>query len=183
MRVVGYVREATGNEAGQPAFAQSEKIRRWAANTGHQLVAICQDVRTPGRALGREGFRAMLGIVSAGQADAVIVPDLSALSADKITQEVIIWDLRRREVAVLSADDDEAELLADPPRDQIRLIVRDVLAKASRHEEDLGILTPELPRPHPQPIITLDDSSDVIVELIPAGRTAALPPEALKPAR
>ncbi|MGD2051618.1 MAG: recombinase family protein [Acidimicrobiia bacterium] len=182
MRVVGYVREATGMETGQPAFAQSEKIRRWAANTGHQLVAICQDVRTPGRALGREGFRAMVGIVAAGQADGVIVPDLSALSADKVTQEVVIWDLRRREVAVLSADDDESEQLADPPRDQLRLIVRDVLAKATRHEESLAFLS-ELPPTHPEPVITLEDSSDVIVELIPAPATAALPQEILKPAR
>ncbi len=183
MRVVGYVRESTGMETGQPAFAQSEKIRRWAANTGHQLVAICQDVRTPGRALGREGFRAMVGIVAAGQADGVIVPDLSALSADKITQEVIIWDLRRRDVAVLSADDDESEQLADPPRDQLRLIVRDVLAKATRHEENLASLRIELPRAQPEPVITLEDSSDVIVELIPAPHTAALPQEVLKPAR
>jgi hypothetical protein len=182
VRVVGYVREATGVETGQPAFAQSEKIRRWAANTGHQLVAICQDVRTPGRALGREGFRAMVGIVAAGQADGVIVPDLSALSTDKITQEVVIWDLRRREVAVLSADDDESEQLADPPRDQLRLIVRDVLAKATRHEESLAFLR-ELPQTQPEPVITLEDSSDVIVELIPAPRAAALPQEILKPAR
>jgi len=182
VRVVGYVRESTGMEAGQPAFAQSEKIRRWAANTGHQLVAICQDVRTPGRALGREGFRAMVGIVAAGQADGVILPDLSALSADKVTQEVIIWDLRRRDVAVLSADDDESEQLADPPRDQLRLIVRDVLAKASRHEDSLAFLH-ELPRTQPEPVITLEDSSDVIVELIPAPRAAALPQEVLKPAQ
>ena len=69
LRVVGYVRETAGPQEGQTAFTQSERIRRWASDHGHQLVAVCQDVRQAGHALGREGFRALLGIISAGEVD------------------------------------------------------------------------------------------------------------------
>ena len=55
MRVVGYIREASADD--EPAFAQSEQIRRWIVENGHRLVALCQDVRTPGHAVGREGLQ------------------------------------------------------------------------------------------------------------------------------
>ncbi|MFQ5554879.1 MAG: recombinase family protein [Acidimicrobiia bacterium] len=167
MRVVGYVRDAAGPAESEPAFSQAERIRRWVHDTGHQLVAICQDVRTPGHSLGRDGYKALLGIVGAedAEAEAVIVPDLTVLSPDKVTQEVMLWDLRSRGVAVLSVDEDDQTALTNPPSEQIRMIVRDVLAKVALHTELLGT-------GRPTRVFSMDPDgdeadSDVIIELIP----------------
>ena len=160
MRLVGYVRETAGPQEGQTAFTQSERIRRWASDHGHQLVAVCQDVRQAGHALGREGFRALLGIVNAGEVDAVVVASLEAFSLDKVLQEVMLWDLRTRNVAVLSADDDDLPGLKDPPDDPTRLLVRDVLARVADYREAHADAGPTM--------IAVDDGpADIVVELLP----------------
>ena len=163
MRVVGYVRDATGPSESEPAFAQSERIRRWVNDAGHHLVAICQDVRTPGHPLDRDGFRAVLGIIGVGQVEALVVPDLTVLSPDKVLQEVMVWDVRRRGVTVLSTLAEDHDRLTDPPSEQIRLVVRDVLAKVSLHQELTGNDVP------PGTVLSLGRAvgeSDVIIELI-----------------
>lgn len=165
MRVVGYVREAPGPQEGETAYAQAERIRRWIADAGHQLVAVCQDIRTPGRELGREGFRALLGIVSAGQVDAVILPELDSLSPDLVTQEIMLWDLRRRDVRVVTTLEEEIGFLEDPPADNSRLLLRDVLAKIGDYLEGIeGVDSAPPPTPA---LVRVDETMDVIVELIP----------------
>ncbi len=174
MRVVGYVRDTPDPSEAEPAFAQAERVRRWINDSGHQLVAVCQDVRTAGRPLGRDGFRAMIGILGTGEAEAVLVPSLDALSPDKVAQEIMLWDLRARGVAVISAAETDLDLLADPPSDSIRILIRDVLAKVATHVEMVG--APVIPMTEPAapglPIATEPqeeaiDDSDVVVELIP----------------
>jgi DNA invertase Pin-like site-specific DNA recombinase len=172
VRVVGYIREASAE--GEPAFAQSERIRRWINENGHRLVALCQDVRTPGHAVGREGLQSIVGIISAGQVDAVVVPSLTTFAADKVTQEVIISALRTNGVTLLSTDTVDIDQLADPPTDNVRLLVRDVLAKQARFDEILSL--PDAGEPEPE-IVRIDDAPDVVIELIPAERSEALPVE------
>jgi hypothetical protein len=126
---------------------------------------VCQDVRTPGRELGRQGFRALLGIVSAGQVDAVVLPELSVLSPDKVTQEIMLWDLRRRAVTVVTTEESEVAALEDPPRDGSRMLLRDVLSKIGDYlteMEGMSTVTPPAPT-----VLRVDEASDVIVELIP----------------
>lgn len=179
LRVVGYIREASADS--EPAFAQSEQIRRWISDNGHRLVALCQDVRTPGHAVGREGLQSIVGIVSAGQVDAVVVPALRTFSPDKISQEVIMWDLRSHGITVLSADPADLPHLSDPPADNVRLLTRDVLAKAARFGEILmqpsRVVQPDLE------ILRIDEVTDVVVELIPPEPAEALPPGQIRPAR
>lgn len=170
MRVVGYIRETSAD--GEPAFAQSEKIRRWVSQNGHRLVALCQDVRTPGHPVGREGLQSIIGIISAGQVDAVVLPSLATLSPDKVSQEVILWDIRGYDIAVLSTEAEDISQLTDPPTDSTRLIVRSVLAKAARFHEILSLPTPLPAEPE---VIRIDDAPDVVIELIPAESNAALP--------
>jgi DNA invertase Pin-like site-specific DNA recombinase len=175
VRVVGYVRDAVDPHEGEPSFSQSEKIRRWTTDNGHQLVSVCQDLRTPGRELGRDGLRALIGIAAAGQVDAVVVSSLSAFSPDKVTQEVMIDDLRARNVAVMTVDEHEQDLLEDPCPDQIRLLLRDVLAKARRHKALFGMIGTPSTVPTE---FTTDAGSDVVVELVPPLRepdTAGMP--------
>ena len=160
MRVVGYVRELFGPEDTDPAFVQGETIRAWVRQTGHNLIALCQDVRQEGHGLGREGFQALLGIVTANGADGVVVPALSALSPDLMTQEIMIWDLRRRGVAVMSIDDADHQLLLTPTKE--RLLLRDVLARLEDYYEWARPLTTEEEAEE-------DGTGDeVVVELIPA---------------
>ena len=182
MRVVGYIRESPDPQEGEAGFAQAERIRRWVNDNGHRLVAVCQDVRALGHSLGREGFQALVGIVAAGQVDAVVVPSLETFSPDKVIQEVMVWDLRRRDISVLSTAEDELPLLEDPSVDQIRMLVRDVLAKADRHDDlvrTIGATEGEASGPT---ILRVDEASDVIVELIPPTR-AFDPSERVRPAR
>jgi DNA invertase Pin-like site-specific DNA recombinase len=163
--VVGYVRDAVDPHEGEPSFSQSEKIRRWTVDNGHQLVAVCQDARTPGRNLNRDGLQALVGIVDAGRVDGVIVATLSAFSPDKVVQEVMIDDLRARDVTVMTADESELPHLEDPPSDQIRLLVRDVLEKARRHRDLVAPVKQEsVANPRAE---NPDESSAVIVELVP----------------
>lgn len=177
MRVVGYVRDTPDPSEAEPAFAQAERVRRWIKDSGHQLVAICQDVRTAGRTLGRDGYRAMIGVVATGEADAVLVPSLEALSPDKVTQEIMLWDLRARNIAVLSATETDLDLLSDPPPDSLRILIRDVLAKVVDHVDMVGagalpLRQPEAPGLPPAAEAAGADEADyddsgVVVELIP----------------
>jgi DNA invertase Pin-like site-specific DNA recombinase len=136
VRIVGYVRESSDPAEGPTAFAQQEEIRRYTARHGHALIALCQDARTPGHPLGRTGYRSMLGVLGTGEAEAVVVASLDALSGDMIVQEILLWDLRARGVRVLSAAPSEEELLGMTP-DPTRMLIRDVLSRVSQHAEEL----------------------------------------------
>ena len=182
MRVVGYIRETPDPNEGEPAFAQGERIRRWIADRGHQLVAVCQDTRVPGHALGRDGFKALVGIVDRGEADAVLVAQLDAFSPDKVAQEVAIHEIRRRGGKIVTTVDDELDLLEPMPEDRIRMVIRDVLEKSARFNENLG---PEGDPSEGEPDETADppesESTElgVVVELIPPDHPAENPSSAI----
>jgi DNA invertase Pin-like site-specific DNA recombinase len=158
VRVAGYVREAPSLEDGETAFAQSEHIRRWAADSGHHLVATCQDGRDPTQPLGRDGFRALLDIARSGSADAVVVSELSVLSSDKVTQEIILNHLRDLGLTVVTTQADDHGELLDVPDDHTRLVVRDVIAKVESFRREFTDSTDE----HPD-----SSTADVIVQLMP----------------
>ena len=161
MRVVGYVREAPGLRDGDTAYAQTEQIRRWTNELGHVLVAVCRDTRTPGAPLSRYGYRALLGIVRSGDADAVVLQDLAVLSPDKVFQEVMIDDLTNAGATVIPLDEADTEALQHAASDHTRLIVRDVLAKVRAYRSDFGFEDEPAPP-------AVDQPSDVIVRLIPS---------------
>lgn len=161
MRVVGYVRESADPADTRSAFAQQEELRRYASEHGHQLVAVCQDVRAPGRAPARDGYLSVLGVVSGGGVDAVLVPGLDTLSRDSIVQEIILWDLRARGVRVVSTDPVDLTLLDDtavPAAD--RLVIRDVLERVEQHRRQVGTPADEPPETGPP--------GDVLVRIIEA---------------
>ena len=158
MRLVGYVRESAAPSESDSAYAQSDRIRRTAVDGGHSLVAVCQDVPRPGLEQSRDGYLALLGVVDAGQVDGVVVSSLSALSADMMSQEIAIWDLRRRGVVVVSAEPAEVAELAQPPEDRSRLLVREVLARMDSYQSSLGKLVP--------PVAVDQPPQDVTIELI-----------------
>lgn len=162
MRLVGYVRESTAAADMESAYAQSDRIRRAATDGGHALLAVCQDVPRPGVEQSRDGYLALLGVVDAGQVDGVLVASLSALSADLMMQEIMLWDLRARGVAVLSAAPEEVGALADPPEDRSRMLVREMLARLDEYRSSLGRTV--------QPVAVEAPPGDVTIELVPAKR-------------
>ena len=168
MRVVAYVREAVDPAEERPAFEQQEQIRRFAASHGLQVVAVCQDVRQPGRALGREGYLSLLGVLASGNAEAVLLPGVATLSSDLVVQEIMLWDLRSRGAQVLSADPADAGVLSDAAADADRRFVRHVLARVAEH----GALAASAPPPAPAPPTPADG---VVVSLV-TDRGAESPP-------
>lgn len=135
---MGYVRQSADPSEARPAFAQQERLRRYAAEHGHNLVAVCQDTGTAGNASRRDGYLSLLGCIAAGQVDAVLLPDLATLSSDQIVQEILLWDLRSRGVPVISADPDDLVILdAQRPPEPTRMVIRDVLQRVSEHTRAL----------------------------------------------
>ncbi|HHC08189.1 MAG TPA: hypothetical protein ENK55_05685 [Actinobacteria bacterium] len=158
MRVVGYIREPSVPADTETAFVQSERIRRWTAEYGHQLIAVCRDVAAADGEASRDGYRALLGILGTGDVDAVVVASLEALSPDKVLQEIMIKDLRSRGVTVVSTDPEDVAELADTEAAPLRVLVRDVLARLDRYREEMAVV--EAPTPVP--------ARDLVVELLPA---------------
>ncbi len=158
MRVVGYVRETPGSDSADTAFMQAERVRRWVARNGYDLISICQDGSISGD---RDGFGAVMGIISSGQADIVVVPTLEALSPDKVTQEVMLFELRNTGISVASTEESDLLALSVPPIDPARLFIRDVLEKAQllNHIEFAAPI--EMPAQNPEP-----ESPDVIIEFV-----------------
>lgn len=162
VRVVGYVREASNLTEGETAFAQSERVRRWTADSGHHLVATCQDGRDPTQPLGRDGFRAVLDIARSGNADALVVSDLSVLSSDKVVQEIMLDYLRGLGLTIVSTNEPDHSELLEVPDDHTRLVVRDVIAKVDEFRR-------EFPESLAEPLdpTDADADADVIVQLMP----------------
>lgn len=159
MHVVGYVRERPGSDSTDTAFMQAERIRIWVARNGYDLISICQDNAHSSE---REGFGAVLGIISSGQAELVVVPTLEALSPDKVVQEVMLFELRETGISVASTEEGDLPALAVPPSDPARMFIRDVLEKAvgfrgTRETNPTELSAVESP-PEPAP--------DVIIEFV-----------------
>lgn len=160
MRVVGYVRESA-DPAGTNAFAQQEEVRRFAAEHGHLLVSVCQDLRSPGNPPSRDGYLSVLGVIAAGGVEAVLVPRLSTFSSDAIVQEIMLWDLRTRGIRVISTDPVDLRLLDDEQSpDADRLVIRDVLQRVGEHAREIASK-----RPKPDQILP---DADVLVQIIAA---------------
>jgi len=166
VRVVGYIREAPSLEEGETAFAQSEQIRRWASEAGHHLIATCQDGRDPTRPLARDGYRALLDIARSGSADALIVSDLSVISPDKVTQEIMLDYLRELGLTIVSTNASDHDELRAIPGDHTRLIVRDVIAKVESFRREFAESDAVDP-----PATTDSGGGDVIVQLMPPDAT------------
>lgn len=160
MRVVAYVREAADPAGDRTAFAQQEEIRRFAAAHGLQVVALCQDVRSPGRTLGREGYLSLLGVIASGHPEGVLLPGLATLSSDLVVQEIMLWDLRSRGARVLSTEAADVDALSAAPADANRQFVRHVLARVAEH----GALAAANPAAAPAPPVADDDG--VVVSLM-----------------
>lgn len=170
MKIAGYVRQTPGRQDPDTAFAQSERIRRWVLDTSNELIAVCQDHHAASGPGERPGFKALLEIARGGGADAVVIATLDALSPDKMTQEIMIQDLRRSGVTVIATAEDDIRTLQSARDDHARMVVRDVLSKIIEYRDAFGLsgeVEPSVePSPITPPIKEPAEMTNVVVELI-----------------
>jgi hypothetical protein len=167
VRIAGYVREPADPSADRPAFAQQEELRRYALEHGHDLVAVCRDAREAGYALGRSGYRSLLGVIATGAVDAVLLPGLETLADDQILQEIILWDLRSRRVQILSTRSADSAVLGGDDPGPARMLIRDVLSRVAEYTawaSDLGSTGSPRPGADVAPARSLE-GGDVLIEL------------------
>ncbi|MGI9667899.1 MAG: recombinase family protein [Acidimicrobiia bacterium] len=168
MRIAGYVREVPGHQQADTAFAQSERIRRWVRDTGNDLIAVCEDTKAS-TFNDRSGYAALVEIVRSGGVDAVVVGTISALSDDKVLQEIMLVDLRAEGVTVVSTEEKDHAILDTSVEDHTRMVVRDVVAKVTEYRDAYGLgrdaagSVEATDATGPQPS---QDPANVVVELI-----------------
>jgi len=174
VRVAGYLRESADPDSGRSAYAQQEEIRRHVADHGDQLIAVCQDLRVPGEALGRDGYLGLLGIIASQAVDAVVIPGVAALSSDQIVQEIMLWDLRSRGVRVISTDAADLPLLdRESEPGPARMLIRDILERVGEHARGIGSH-----RVAPPAILP---DGDILVHIIHTDRAEESQPAAVNP--
>lgn len=173
MNIVGYVRQTPGRTDPDSAFAQSERIRRWAQDAGHDIIAICQDHDSSVSPSDRAGFRALLEIVRNNGADAVVVGNLDALSPDIIMQEIMLVDLRAAGCNIIATESADLDVLMNTEDDHARMVVRDTMAKVHEYADAYGltgVYEPSVAIPDGSAGDTGQSSStdgtDVVIELI-----------------
>ena len=169
MKIAAYVRQTPGRTDPDTAFAQGERIRRWARDTANELVITCQDDHTATDPADRPGFKALLDVVRAGNVDAVLIGSLSALSPDKVMQEIMLTDLRAAGVTVIATDEDDLEALRDGGDDHTRMVVRDIVAKLDSYRDAFGLSgdqEPSVDGADAPKAAGTTETTDVVVELI-----------------
>jgi len=167
MRIAGYVRESPGRSDPDSAFAQSERIRRWVLDTANEMIAICQDHHAATAPTDRPGFKALLDIARSGGADGVLVANLAALSPDKMTQEIMIQDLRTAGVTVIETEEKDIDELRGAEDDYARMRVRDVLSRISEYRSAFGLSGDVTPTVDASQAVPVEQAAttDVVVQL------------------
>jgi DNA invertase Pin-like site-specific DNA recombinase len=173
MKIAGYVRQTPGRTDPDTAFAQSERIRRWVLDSANELIAVCQDHHASSAPTDRPGFKALLDIVRSDGADAIVVANLAALSPDKMTQEIMIQDLKAAGATVIATDEADIEVLRSGAGDHARVVVRDVLSRVEEYRSAFGLSGEVEPAVQASPIKPVVHESgevtDVVVNLIAPG--------------
>jgi len=170
MNIAGYVRQTPGHTDPDSAFAQSERIRRWARDAGHDIIAICQDHHASTSPTDRPGLSALLEIVRGGQVDAVVVGNLNALSPDIMMQEIMLVDIRAAGCNIIATEPEDLDLLMNTEDDHARMVVRDTMAKLHEYSEAYGLTGINEPTVLPAEVFADDieppETTDVVIELI-----------------
>lgn len=173
MKIAGYVRQTPGRTDPDTAFAQGERIRRWVLDTANELIAVCQDHHASSAPMDRPGFRALLDIARSQNADAVLVANLDALSPDKMTQEIMLEDIRSAGATVIATEDEDIQVLQSSEHDHTRMLVRDVLARVDEYRNAFGLSqeaehSVQIAPVNPE-LSVARETTDVVVKLIAPG--------------
>jgi DNA invertase Pin-like site-specific DNA recombinase len=134
MRVIGYTRVSTGQQAAQGTSEpdQLKGIRAWCKANGHKLVTHCGDSGISGGKdeSERAGLAEALAMIERHEADAIVTKDLSRFARSLTIQEMtlgIIWRAGAKLFVYENGPTTSGEVLADDPDDPVRTLIRQVL--------------------------------------------------------
>lgn len=136
-RVIGYVRVSSLSQVdGFGLDTQRDAIERLCALRGWDLVGFCSDEGVSGTndVLDRPGFTCLVEWLEAGEADTVLIYDLSRLARALHVQEAglgVLWQLGAE---ILTVDGDGAEVAKDDPEDPTRTLIRQVLGAVAEFQ-------------------------------------------------
>ena len=113
MRVVGYVRVSSAKQAeAYGPEVQRKAIQQWAKAKGHNIIDWQTDVISGTSKLDhRVGWREAAALVKSGKADGVVVARLDRLARDVMVQEYLLRNMIEFGGVLMSARDNEDELL------------------------------------------------------------------------
>src|SRR4051812_1117616 len=107
MKAVGYVRVSTDKQAdcGVSLDAQVCKVRAMAVVQAAELVEVIVDAGESAKSLNRPGMVRLLGMVDAGEVQAIIIAKLDRLTRSVVDLAELLKRLDRREVSLVSVAD------------------------------------------------------------------------------
>jgi len=106
MRVIGYVRVSTAEQAESGAGLRSQRdaIRAEATRRGWELAHIYADAASGKSMTGRQGLQEALGVLDKGKADALITAKLDRLSRSIVDFGTLMERARKRGWALVALD-------------------------------------------------------------------------------
>jgi DNA invertase Pin-like site-specific DNA recombinase len=144
VKIILYIRVSSTNKADHEPSAteQERKIRAWAREHGHQIIAVYRDEGVSG-ANGvdtRTGLPQALAALKAREASGLAVVKLDRLSRDLIVQEQLMADVRRLGAQMFTVSAAEQAYLGDDPDDPSRKLIRQVLGSVVEYERSMTAL-------------------------------------------
>lgn len=135
MKVISYVRVSTTDQADRYGPArQRTAITTWARRHKHRVVAeVFEDISGTVPVAGRDGWCEAVARVCSGEAEGIVVADLSRLSRHLVTQETALLDLTDCGAVLCSTVEQEQQGLTDPD-DPDRTLIRQIFGAVAQHD-------------------------------------------------
>ncbi|WP_188585779.1 recombinase family protein [Gordonia jinhuaensis] len=135
MKVIAYIRVSTRDQlAAHGPARQREAIIEWAKRNRHRIVAeVVEDVSGTVAPFEREAWLSTVDRCCAGEADGVVVSDLSRLSRDQVRLELTIEQMATCDAVLFSTSGEEQAML-DNPEDPQRKLIRTIMAAINEYD-------------------------------------------------
>lgn len=135
MKVIAYIRVSTRDQlAAHGPARQREAIAEWAKRNRHRIVAeVVEDVSGTVAPFEREAWLRTIDRCCEGEADGVVVSDLSRLSRDQVRLELTIEQMAGCDAVLFSTSGEEQSMLDDPDDPQ-RKLIRTIIAAINEYD-------------------------------------------------
>ncbi|MCA1830432.1 MAG: recombinase family protein [Actinomycetota bacterium] len=139
-RLIAYVHvpsvDATAPWRTADGARQIQAIEGWAAEHGARVTNVAVDRAASGldAVVDRTGFDRAVTLVRDGEGDAIATASIDDLDEDMVMQELMLAEAASRHVAVVSASPEDRRVLAEPPEDVSRALVRRAIRELRQFE-------------------------------------------------
>jgi len=144
-KAVSYLRVSGRGQIGGDGFPrQREAVKRYADSHNLDIVAEYRDegVRGEKELADRKGLAALMDHIQANGVRIVLVEQANRIARDLMVGEIILADLRKRGVRVLSADggiDTQQEQNPNDPDAATRTLIRQLLGAVAQYDKALTV--------------------------------------------